>query len=199
MDNARAEGVIGRDLFGLPISQSDWTRVAKFIAKMNRFGAAAPLAQDLDDLVQETFCRFCAAVRLGRLHTGRPHWPYLYEVAKHVIADDVRRRSRIRRLSNIADSALAPNAVEGFEPAEEDYEGEQRRRITGLIPRLEAQLHAIYVCRFVKGLSQREAARILALSHRQLRTWERRLLHKIRERLGGDSTSADQGAQHDRK
>ncbi len=63
---------------------------------------------DAADAVQETLARAMAAVRKGRISTEDPVTAFVYGIARHVIADVLRRRAR-EHASPELDRVVAPD------------------------------------------------------------------------------------------
>ena len=69
--------------------------------------ARAHLGEAADDVVAETFLR--AWRGLGRYRpTGVPFAAWLYGIARHVVADELRRRSRVRVTAEVPDRPSEP-------------------------------------------------------------------------------------------
>jgi RNA polymerase sigma factor (sigma-70 family) len=148
---------------------------------------------DLRDLVHEVFAKtFAPDVR--RTYDGvRPFGPYLYAVARNVLADWGRRAGReVPTEEPTIEAALEPH-----EPPETPAYSDDRTVaiVERFIRELPADLRALHQQRSVAGLSQREAAQALGLTRQVLRTMEGRLRDMLRERLareerGGQDSSA---------
>lgn len=137
-------------------------------------------AEDVDDLVQETFLR---ALRRGSdLPPPSDRTPYLFAIARNLYIDRLRRRGQ---LSIELDAQIAEHAW--LAPQEEDRELQEGvERLARYVETLQASLRLLYETRFVRGLSQRDAARELAVSRRHVRTLEGRLLAGAARALQGE-------------
>jgi len=125
--------------------------------------------KDLDDLLQDTFLSVLACSR--RVPSLRVTPAYLFTVARNLRIDRWRRRGE-RFRAELGDFNEATSVrLDEFEP-----ERDQRERVETLArytEHLPPQLARIYEARFVRGLSQRDAAAVLSISRGQLRTLER--------------------------
>jgi len=136
---------------------------------------------DLRDLVHEVFTK-AFAPDARRAYDGiRPFSPYLYAIARHVLADWGRRQGR-----------EVPTDWESLEAALETAESEEPTtyaddRTVAIVERfireLPDDLRALHEKRSIAGLSQREAAEALGITRQVLRTKEGRLRDLLRERL----------------
>jgi RNA polymerase sigma factor (sigma-70 family) len=131
--------------------------------------AAFWIQQEVDDLVHDVFARLLASNGGAGLDNGRDPVAYLVTIARNLHVDNLRRRR-------------------GFTPPSDepmvDLEEAERLRDRGLeveivaayATRLSPELAHLYEARFERGMSQRDAAALLGVSRRQVRTLERRLL-----------------------
>jgi RNA polymerase sigma-70 factor, ECF subfamily len=128
--------------------------------------------KDLDDLVQEAFlCALSSKQRIPAVPVTRA---YLFTIARNLGID------RWRRLRN----RISVELDGGFRQAElvcpddqaaEHEQREQAEALARYVEQLCSRLFRVYEARFVRGLSQRDAAIALGISRRQLRTLEQRL------------------------
>jgi RNA polymerase sigma factor (sigma-70 family) len=135
-------------------------------------------AEDLRDLVQETFCRAYAASARRRYDSARPYHPYLLRIGLNLLTDRFRgwcketgaRRELAAALSEAeqADLSHDPLLVAG---------------LTEVLSSLPPDCRDVFQARFVDGLSQRHAARALGISHQSLRTLEKHIKRGLRQRL----------------
>jgi RNA polymerase sigma factor (sigma-70 family) len=136
----------------------------------------------LDDLVQEVFARLLASE--ASLGCGRDPVPYLVSIGRNLHIDRLRRAraeclSRYRRVSTAAERAeTQEHAVE--EPEADDLDRVALQRLVEIVSGLPVELRAVYDARYVRNLSQRDAAAFLGVSRRQVRTAEERLLSRAR-------------------
>ena len=144
---------------------------------------AHPLSQrradeDLRDLVQETFCRAYAASARRRYDSTRPFQPYLLRIGLNLLTDRFRswcREAGARRALEADAAGAQQDAVLG-DPL-------LLAEVTEFIVELPAGCRDVVQARFVEGLSQRQAARSLGISHQSLRTLEKSIRRELRRRL----------------
>jgi RNA polymerase sigma factor (sigma-70 family) len=139
---------------------------------------------DLRDLVHEVFTKTFAP-ETRRAYDGlRPFGPYLYAIARNVLADWGRRSGR--EVPTEGPSIEA--AIEAQEPEEAPVYADDRTVaiVERFIGELPPDLHALHEKRSIAGLSQREAAEALGITRQVLRTMETRLRDMLRERLARD-------------
>jgi RNA polymerase sigma factor (sigma-70 family) len=140
-------------------------------------------APELRDLVHEVFTR-AFAPDARRTYDGiRPYSPYLYAVARHVLADWGRRSGReVPTDEPWIEAALDLEPVVPDEPpayADERTVAVVERFLLGL----PDELKALHEQRSIRGLSQRDAAVALGTTRQHLRTLETRLRDMLREEL----------------
>ena len=77
--------------------------------------------EDARDVVQETLARALAAIRSGRVPPGTQLEAFVYGIARHVIADVLRRRARdnVAAADPVGLAAPGPSALEALIRAEE--------------------------------------------------------------------------------
>jgi RNA polymerase sigma-70 factor (ECF subfamily) len=141
--------------------------------------AAPDLRGEVDDLTQEVFSRaFARPTRLS-YDARRPYSPYLFSIARHVVADRWRawRRETPTAWPLIAaavDRRLAlppPPYLDG--PA----------LLERIVSQLPPPLRAVHEERFVRGHSQRAAAVALGVGRQVLRSREAQLKQALRAAL----------------
>jgi RNA polymerase sigma-70 factor, ECF subfamily len=125
---------------------------------------------EVGDVVQETFTRaFAERARLA--YDGlRDYGPFLVTITRNLLVDRARKRGRelsFEQLDDFDPSAPAP---------EEPYADEATMlAVREYLASLPEDLRGIHDQRYVKCVSQEEAARALELSRQQVRTLEKRL------------------------
>lgn len=113
-------------------------------------------AQDIDDTLQETFVRACAAETRGPILLPRA---YLFRVAKHVALNKIARRknSATESVEDFPD----PDVVgSGTQPGvEQEVDGRRRLALfANAVAALPSQCRKVLVLKKIEGLSQREIA-----------------------------------------
>jgi RNA polymerase sigma-70 factor (ECF subfamily) len=125
---------------------------------------------DADDVTQEVFIR--AHSRLAQLRDGTRLRPWLYRIATNLCMDQLRRRSRVRRIFGIP-IALSPDDHEGDDAQPEvahpgslaAIEGvAERDHIARALARMPPKYAACLVMHSAQGLGYREIAEILSIS-----------------------------------
>jgi RNA polymerase sigma factor (sigma-70 family) len=135
-----------------------------------RLGESAD--KDLDDLIQEAFlCALASSQRAPALPVTRA---YLFTIARNLGIDRWRRGRN--RISVELDGDF--RQVVTICPDAQAAEREQRERTETLaryVEQLPPELSRVYEMRFVRGLSQRDAAVALGITRRKIRTLEQHL------------------------
>jgi RNA polymerase sigma factor (sigma-70 family) len=156
------------------------TKVIRFGFKLREGDASIPGLRvnpvETADLVQEIFVKAFAVPAREAFDGLREYGPYLYAVARNVLADWGRRSGRelpteTDRLQQAGDDAWVPDDDELGPWADPDTIALVRRYLDGLDP----ELQRVHQARFVTGLSQRDAADQLGIGRQTLRTLEGRL------------------------
>jgi len=135
---------------------------------------------EVADLVQETFARaFTERARLA--YDGiRDYAPFLTTIARNLLADRARRLGRELQLPEDWEEP----AVEEEIPFADDR---TMRAVREYLTALSDELRGVHEKRYVRGLSQEEAASQLGLTRQRLRTLEKKLRQGLAahmERLG---------------
>jgi RNA polymerase sigma-70 factor (ECF subfamily) len=134
--------------------------------------------------VQEIFVKAFAVPAREGFDGLRDYGPYLYAIARNVLADWGRRAGRelpteMSKLQLAGDEAWVPDEEELGPWADADTVALVRRYLDGL----DDQLQRIHRARFVTGLSQRDAADQLGIGRQALRTLEGRLREGLKRAL----------------
>jgi RNA polymerase sigma factor (sigma-70 family) len=106
----------------------------------------------------------------------------LLTIARNLHVDELRRRrwkTVYVESSELDEAGAAPDG-----PGQAPADDEPIDAIVGYVRSLPAELQALYQARFVRGLSQRHAARALALTRRRVRTLEAHLLAGAARAIG---------------
>lgn len=126
-------------------------------AALRRSGVAEA---DIDDLIQEAYCRFAAMDRIA--HVDRPG-AYFMQMVKNLWRDQL-RRARVVRFEEVTE--IAQWLVEAEELGVEAAVAarEQVRMIERLLADLPERCRTIFTLKRIEGLPQREIARRLGVS-----------------------------------
>lgn len=132
--------------------------------KLRPFIARRVPERDVDDVLQEVFLRISRG--LGTLHDEERFGPWVHTLARHSIADHLRASAR---------NPLAPDDGEVDEPSSIDpapsdtHEGDAASELATYLVPFVAALPSPYrealTLVELQGMSQREAAEMLGLSH----------------------------------
>jgi RNA polymerase sigma-70 factor (ECF subfamily) len=154
------------------------------------------LAADVDDIVQETYCRLAALEAVSHIASGRA---YFFRTARNIAIERI-RRARIVRIDCVTEID-ALNVVDD-EPSPERVVAGRRelRRVQTLIEGLPERCRQIFTLRRIHGLSQREVATRLGVTENVVEAQAMRglrlILRALSETSAQDHPSADKG--HDR-
>jgi len=151
---------------------------------------------DVDDIVQEAYCRLAALKDVSHIANGRA---YLFRTARNIAIERIRRA----RIINIdcATEIDALNVVD-YEPSPERIVSGRRelQRIQILIEELPERCRDIFKLRRIHGLAQREVAQRLGVTENVVEMQSARGLRLILQALSETPapTHAPQGGrQHD--
>jgi RNA polymerase sigma-70 factor (ECF subfamily) len=146
---------------------------------------------DVADAVQETFARaFAERARLA--YDGlRDYGPFLATIARNLLIDRARKRGREVSIEDLGDDWHNEPAAEGEPYADATTMKLVREYVGSLSP----ELRGLHNERYVRGVSQKEAARSLGLSRQQVRTLEKKLRDGLAERLEQAGIHLDEAAE----
>ena len=119
-----------------------------------------PTITDVDDLVQETYCRLMQARHAGKIAEARP---YLFATARN-LALDWFRRSRVLSIGCIDDIAPSSVVEGGPDAAEAASHAQELEIVTDAINALPGRCREVVRLRKFDGLSHREIAARLGIS-----------------------------------
>ena len=116
--------------------------------------------QDIDDVIQEAYCRLAAMEDVTHVGSGRA---YLFQTTRNIVLEQV-RRSKIIRIDNLTDLNTA-SIVDEAPPLDRVVSGARElQRVEQLIECLPPKCRQVFVLRRIYGVSQREIGRILGLT-----------------------------------
>jgi RNA polymerase sigma-70 factor (ECF subfamily) len=136
---------------------------------------------DARDAVQETLARALEAVRGGRIPPSVPLEHFVHGIAKHVIADVLRRRHRERAHDADPDLVVHP-AASSLEALVRAEDRERVRRALAQLPAADREL--LRRC-FVDGDRLVDIAQSLGEPPERVRKRKSRALERMRVLLGG--------------
>ena len=141
-------------------------------------------AGEVADVVQEIFLKAFAARARESFDGIRDYGPYLYTIARNVLADWARRSGRELPTANLE---LRADQGEGWVPGDEELgpwaDDETVALVRRYVEGLEPELKRVHQARFGEGLSQRDAADRLGVGRQTLRTLEGRLREGLKREL----------------
>ncbi len=145
---------------------------------------------DLADLVQEVFVR-AFSDRSRRAYDGlRDYGPYLYAIARNVLADWVRSRTRETPVSDTTLETMseALGSLEEVPPWADPW---TMRVVEAYVTTLPYELRRLHTLRHEDGLSQEQAAEQMGVSRQTIRTLEGHLRGGLAARLTEAGISID--------
>ena len=151
------------------------------------------LAADVDDIVQETYCRLAALEAVSHIASGRA---YFFRTARNIAIERI-RRARIVRIDCVTEID-ALNVVDD-EPSPERVVAGRRelRRVQALIEGLPERCRQIFTLRRIHGLSQREVATRLGVTENVVEAQAMRglrlILRALSETSAQDHPPVDKG------
>ncbi len=131
-------------------------------------------AEDARDIVQEAFVRLYRS--LDRFDYARSFYTWFYRIVMNLAIDHLRKRKGAPASSLDELGAALPDGREG-EATEQLERAEQHQLVWSVLERLDAKFRAVLVLRDIHGLSCREIAPILKITHATAR-WR---LHRGRQ------------------
>jgi RNA polymerase sigma factor (sigma-70 family) len=141
--------------------------------------------QDVDDVVQETYCRLAAMDDVTHVGNGRA---YLFQTARNIVLEQA-RRSKIVRIDNLTDAG-ASSIVDEAPSVDRVVSGARElQRVERLIEGLPEKCRKVFILRRVHGVTQREIARMLGVSEAAVEKQASRGLRMIMSQLERDELS----------
>jgi RNA polymerase sigma factor (sigma-70 family) len=154
--------------------------------------------QDIDDVIQEAYCRLAAMDDVTHVSNGRA---YLFQTTRNIVLEQV-RRSKIVRIDNVTDMGSL-NILDEAPPMDEMVAGARElQRVEQLIENLPLKCRQIFVLRRIHGVSQREIAQMLGVTQAVVEKQAPRGLRLIMKGLEGDDsfkTSVGEAGEHSRE
>ena len=116
--------------------------------------------QDIDDVVQEAYCRLAEMDDVTHISSGRA---YLFQTTRNIVLEQV-RRSKIVRIDNLTDMESL-NIVDEAPPMDRVVGGARElQRLERLIDGLPAKCRRVFILRRIHGVAQREIARMFGIT-----------------------------------
>lgn len=138
--------------------------------------------QDIDDVIQEAYCRLAAMEDIAHVGNGRA---YLFQTTRNIVLEQV-RRSKIVHIDNVTDLG-ALTIVDEAPPMDRVVAGARElQRVEQLIEGLPLKCRRVFVLRRIHGVSQRKIARMLGITQAAVEKQATRGLKLIMKGLEGD-------------
>jgi RNA polymerase sigma-70 factor, ECF subfamily len=132
------------------------------------------LGADADDAVAEVFLRAWLSLPKYR-HMGAPFLAWLYGIGRHVIWDELSRRSRLEPRAEIPETAAWSEA--------DERRTDDRLSITGAIASLPTEQRQVIEMKFFLGLTNPEVAAAMDTTIAAVNSKQWRALGTLRETL----------------
>ena len=141
--------------------------------------------QEVDDVIQEAYCRLAAMDDVTHVGNGRA---YLFQTTRNIVLEQV-RRSKIVRIDNLTDMGSL-SIVDEAPPVDRIVGGARElQRVEQLIEKLPLRCRQIFVLRRIHGVPQREIAQMLGITQAAVEKQAARGLKLILAALEGDDLS----------
>jgi RNA polymerase sigma factor (sigma-70 family) len=114
---------------------------------------------EVEDVVQEAYCRIAALDDVGHIRSGRA---YLFTTARMLVLERI-RRARVVSIEAVANVETLPAFDEDPSPERVVDGRRELARVQRLIDSLPERCRAVFRLRKIEGLSQREVAQRLGL------------------------------------
>jgi len=140
--------------------------------------------QDVDDVIQEAYCRLAMLDSIAHIGNGRA---YLFQTTRNIVLEQV-RRSKIVRIDNLTDAAHL-HMVDDTPPPERVVAGARElARVERLINELPSKCRRVFVLRRIHGESQRDIAKRFGISESAVEKQAMRGLKYILRAMEGEDT-----------
>lgn len=134
---------------------------------------------DIDDLVQEAYCRLAALSSVAHIGNGRA---YFFQTVRNIAVERM-RRARVVRIDHVTEID-ALNVIDGEPSPERVAAGRSElRRVSDAIEELPERCRTIFKLRRIYGLPQREIARRLGVTENVVEMQTARGLRLLMARL----------------
>lgn len=175
------------------------TQVLPHEADVRRWLRRALPQSDVDDVIQESFCRIAGLNDVAGIASARG---YFFQVARNVVLEQM-RRARVVQIDTVAEMDALNLIDESPSPERAAGARHELLRIQRLIAGLPRKCRRIFELRKIEGVSQREIARRLNVSENTVEKQASRGLMLIMQALvEGDAYEAPgglNGSGHERK
>lgn len=143
---------------------------------------------DLEDVIQETYCQIASLKDVGHIHSGRA---YFFTTARRIVLMRL-RRARIVSIESVTE--IENLSIVGDEPSPERVVAGRREldRVRRLIERLPDRCRRIFELRKVEGLPQREVAQRLGVTEHTVENDVAKGLKLILQAIADGEQTAEQ-------
>ena len=143
--------------------------------------------QDIDDVIQEAYCRLAELDDVTHIGNGRA---YLFQTTRNIVLEQA-RRAKVVHIDNVTDIG-ALSIADGAPPMERIVTGARElQRVARLIERLPSKCRRVFILRRIHGVSQREIARMLGITQHAVEKQAARGLKLIVKALEDDELDED--------
>ena len=123
---------------------------------------AALSPEDVDEVVQEAYCRMAGLENYRRIENPRA---YLYQVVRSILLSQV-RRAKVVRFDTVAELDSLGVIDSDLNPEQAVLRKDDLQRLKSLIENLPANIRQVFLLRKIEGLPQKAIAARLNLSER---------------------------------
>ncbi|SBV32268.1 RNA polymerase, sigma-24 subunit, ECF subfamily (fragment) [uncultured Sphingopyxis sp.] len=143
---------------------------------------------DLEDVIQETYCQIAGMKDVGHIHSGRA---YFFTVARRIVLMRL-RRARIVSIESVTE--IESLNIVGDEPSPERVAAGRREldRVRRLIEGLPDRCRKIFELRKVEGLPQKDVAARLGVTEHTVENDVAKGLRLILQAIADGDQSAEQ-------
>jgi RNA polymerase sigma factor (sigma-70 family) len=150
-------------------------------------------AQDVDDVIQEAYCRLAALESVSHIGSGRA---YLFQTTRNIVLEQV-RRAKIIRIDNMTDIASL-SMLDEAPPLDRVVGGARElQRVGELIDQLPPKCRRVFVMRRIHGESQRDIAHTFGISESAVEKLAMRGLKLILKAMEGETVARDSSGEMD--
>lgn len=146
-------------------------------------------ADQIDDVVQEAYCRIAALDSIAHIASGRA---YLFRTARNVLLEQM-RRARIVRIETVNELERLETADGQPSPEQAASDRRDLARVRALIEALPDRCRQVFELRRLQGLSQRETAARLGVSENVVEAQTARGLKLVLKALAEPVAAAETG------
>jgi RNA polymerase sigma-70 factor, ECF subfamily len=155
------------------------TLVARHAAAVGRFVSRMGVAEEIDEVVQDTFVRAFGSLAQFRGASSLRTW--LFAIARRQVLDRQRKGRRGRVIQLLAEG----DAATEFDPLDEYVARETESRMQQALRKLTATQREVFALRVSEGLSYREIAELTGTTEGSARVHYHNALRMMKERLNG--------------